>query len=181
MGNGPNLLSFSEFPLMRKGKSGDLQSAPFATRDTPPGAAYLRHRNGLSNRFQILPLAPKTSRQPRPIAVRAGRPRSASTSSSPSQFEPAPRGRNFRVDFGAHSLRAGFPTSAVRRGAPVLKMRDVSPVAKHSMARKILLVSACAGKEEFGNEEICIIVGVGVGVGGDGVVACLVIDGRPLH
>jgi hypothetical protein len=30
------------------------------------------------------------------------------------------------VDFGAHSLRAGFLTSAARRGASVFKMRDVS-------------------------------------------------------
>ena len=31
-----------------KAKPADLQSAPFAARDTPPGsAAYLRHCNGL--------------------------------------------------------------------------------------------------------------------------------------
>ena len=30
------------------------------------------------------------------------------------------------ADFGAHSLRAGFPTSAAGRGASVFKMRDAS-------------------------------------------------------
>jgi hypothetical protein len=32
----------------------------------------------------------------------------------------------YELDFGAHSLRAGFLTSAARRGASVFKMRDVS-------------------------------------------------------
>jgi CRP-like cAMP-binding protein len=40
------------------------------------------------------------------------------------------------------------------------------------MASKILPDARMRGeREEIGNEEICIIVGVGVGVGGDSVVA----------
>jgi hypothetical protein len=50
--------------------------------------------------------------------------------------------------------------------------RALPPVAKCSMSSKILSDARLRGeREEIGNEEICIIVGGGVGVGGDTVVA----------
>jgi hypothetical protein len=48
-GKGPNFREFSEWALIDHANQSDLQSAPFATRDTPPERGFLSHRSTSGN------------------------------------------------------------------------------------------------------------------------------------
>ena len=49
MGNGSDFRDFSEWVLIDIATRSDLQSAPFATRDTPPERGFLSHRSKSGN------------------------------------------------------------------------------------------------------------------------------------
>jgi hypothetical protein len=64
IGMGLNFRCFSERALIEHATRSDLQSAPFATRDTPPERAYLRHPNELSNsRVIVRSVIPNTAQR----------------------------------------------------------------------------------------------------------------------